>query len=122
MIISRMQNGHWFKGDHPEAFWRYSANSDDPDKALASAKTTYYRKFGKQRPASAVRPVVEDGGYLIPEELVPIGAETARCMGARYYVGSACAYHKLNCVRVTRTRECGVCEILRQKTGSPVIA
>lgn len=120
MIVSRLQNGHWRVGHHPEAIWVYDAQSSEPRLAIAAARTMYYKRNGPQRRPDSVRPVVESGGYLVPDELVPVGRKIAKVVGARYYVGKACRHHPLNHIRCTRSKDCGVCEILRQKTGSHV--
>jgi hypothetical protein len=48
--------------------------------------------------------------YCAPNENVPKGRSIALCMGAQFYVGSACKRHPLNNIRYTSSKYCPICE------------
>lgn len=115
--VSMVKRGDWRIGIVFGAEYVTTVRSSDEQKAIKAAQ----EKRRREQPTRFIGGV--DGKanidpswqYCLPDELVPMGQRIAQTMGTTFFIGSACAYHRLNNVRYTANRCCAICQAETQK-------
>lgn len=115
--VSMVKRGDWRIGIVFGAEYVTTVRSKGESEAIWAAQTKRRREqetrfIGGPDGKANIDPTWQ---YCLPDELVPISRPVARAMGTTFYVGRACAHHRLNHVRYTANRCCAICEAERQK-------
>lgn len=112
--VSLTAYNKWVIGVDFLAKWSTQVDSRDEIKAIETAKDKYRRHTGLRLSSNAAN--FEESGwqYCMPDENAPKGRSIALCVGAQFYVGSACKRHPLNSIRYTSCRHCPICLHERQ--------
>lgn len=108
--VSLTAANEWVIGIDFLAKWSTKVDSRDEVTAIATAKDKYRRSTGNSTSNNAAKFVESGWQYCLPDENVPKGRSIALCVGAQFYVGSACKRHPLNHIRYTSSKYCPICE------------
>ena len=108
--VSLTAANKWVIGIDFLAKWSTKVDSRDEVTAIATAKDKYRRSTGNGTSNNAANFAESGWQYCLPDENVPKGRPIALCVGAQFYVGSACKRHPLNNIRYTSSKYCQICE------------
>ena len=117
--VSLTSDNKWVIGIDFLAKWSARVDSRDEVTAIATAKDKYRRSTGNGTSSNAANFAESGWKYCAPNENVPKGRSIALCIGAQFYVGSACKRHPLNNIRYTSSKYCPICEEERRLGISP---
>ena len=112
--VSMVKRGDWRIGIVFGAEYVTTVRSKGENEAIRAAQAKR-RKEQSDRFKGGGANIDPSWQYCLPDELVPMGQRTAQMMGTTFFIGSACAHHRLNHVRYTANRCCAICEAERQK-------
>ncbi|MGL4753162.1 MAG: hypothetical protein ACRCXB_12265 [Aeromonadaceae bacterium] len=112
--VSLTADNKWIIGIDFLAKWSTQVDSRDEITAIATAKDKYRRSTGNGTSCNAANFAESGWKYCMPKENVPKGRSVALCVGAQFYVGSACKRHQLNHIRYTSSKYCPICEYERK--------